>query len=282
MINLVKMNLYRLFTMKLSYILWIVAFVIIGFVTMVESDPMQQELDRQLIEESGVTEEELNSEMGMTIQSEGYVEKTYDQIVAESVKFGIALILVGIFAVRFSHDEREDGYLKNLTVGRRHQGSIFASKIPAVFLFSLICLIMVAVGVYVGRVIAQAGLGMQSTTQLIYYLFVQTMLHTAFGAFVMVTYELLRNIVVSTLCAVLGSFGVFVVIFGTLESKLAMLSEKFIDLFGLSQYMIVSRSRNLELGVCVFPHVPSIVVGIIGLLFYSILGVFLLRKRDIL
>lgn len=118
---------------------------------------------------------------------------------------------------------------------------------------------------------------------LIIYILTETLLHTAFGLFIMVLYEIFRNVVVNILVAVFASLNLFGFIFSLLETKLGvmrMFAEAFGGRFEIVQYMLVTRIRNMQVNESVFPFVPSIVVALVGLALYFILGMVIYSKRD--
>ena len=106
---------------------------------------------------------------------------------------------------------------------------------------------------------------------------------TAFGTAMMAIYEIFRKsipvIIVSLLSMTLMNA------INMLETVLVMkniVSEKFMDLFGYSQYMIITRSGSMIVGSDNAAHVSTWIVGLVSLVLYGIIGSLIYRKRDVL
>lgn len=229
MINLIKMNLNRMFYNRLFYILILINFGICILIASLEADPVDQELDRQIMEEQGIVPDEGDIGFGMTVGGNVTEDTALEDIYAEMVGCGLILTLVGVFASVYSDEERKSGFLKNLTVGRKEKKYIFASKAPVVFIFCFMQLIAGIVATYIGSNLP-ASYHIVNWGNLIIYILTETLLHTAFGLFIMVFYEIFRTVVVNILVAVFASLNLFGFIFSLLETKLSvirMLAEAF-------------------------------------------------------
>lgn len=67
MINLTKMNLNRIFYNRLFYILMIINFGICILIASLGADPVNQELDQQIMVEQGIDPSEDDTGFGMTV-----------------------------------------------------------------------------------------------------------------------------------------------------------------------------------------------------------------------
>lgn len=85
MINLTKMNLNRMFYNKLFYILMIINFGICILIASLEADPVNQELDQQIMVEQGIDPSEDDTGFGMTEGGNITEETPLEDIYAEMV-----------------------------------------------------------------------------------------------------------------------------------------------------------------------------------------------------
>lgn len=282
MINLTKMNLNRMFYNRLFYILILINLGICILIASLEADPVNQELDRQIMEEQGIDPDEEDIGFGMTVGGNLTEDTAFEDIYAEMVGCGLILTLVGVFSSVYSDEERKSGFLKNLTVGRKGKKYVFASKAPVLFIFCFMQMLVGLVATYIGSNLP-GNYRIGNWGNLIIYILTETLLHTAFGLLIMVFYEIFRNVVVNILVAVFASLNLFGSIFSLLETKLGvmrMLAEAFGGRFEIVQYMLVTRIRSMQVNESVFPFVPSIVVALAGLALYYILGMVIYSKRD--
>lgn len=282
MINLISMNITRFFKSKIVFVTSAILMALFVLLTAAETDPEEQELNQKIIEQYDVSEEDM--EAGMTLGNEIDSDSSFDTIYRSMVSSGLPLILVGIFAAVYTDDERKSGFLKNISVGRNQKKYIFASKIPVLMIYSTILLLLSIAAVKLGCITRDPSLyRVHDIFKLIGYIFVEILLHTAFGAFIMVVYEVCRNSVITIITAIFASLNLFGTIFSVVESKLSSLGgimEKFVERFGLVQYLLVTRVKLLEISGSVFPHVNTIVVAVVGLSLYAFLGMLIFSKRD--
>lgn len=280
MMNLIKMNLNRLFCKKQFYAFLIINFLICILMVSLETDPADQELERQIMAEQGVDPDDVS--FGMTIGGNFTEDTTLEEMYVEMVGSGLILVLVGVFATVYSDEERKSGFLKNLTVGRKGKKYIFSSKVPVLFIFCFMQMLVGLAAVYIGGNLS-GNYHIGSRGNLIVYILTETLLHTAFGVFIMTFYEIFRNVVVNILVAVFVSMNFLGFVTSMVETSvrpIRMLAEAFGGRFEIVQYMLVTRARDMQVAENVFPFVPSIVVALAGLALYSILGMVIYSKRD--
>ena len=91
MLNLIKMNLYRLFKTRVFYVMLLTTVILTGLLA------------------------------GMETES----ASTFGEFYASFASSGYVLIMVGVFAIVFSEEERKSGFLKNLLTTRSGKKNIF-------------------------------------------------------------------------------------------------------------------------------------------------------------
>ena len=286
MLNLTKMNLYRLCRSKLFYSIVAILFLMVTLVTNMELDLEEQALKEQFIEEYGVDTEEAGSTPGITFNA-NYGERVgLGDVLVGNAGSGLAVLLVSIFVVIFADAERKGGFLKTLQVGQADKKYVFASKTIVFFVVSAVMMAVTLLATLVGFHLAHRSIADSMTAadvgDLALYLLKQILLHTAFSVFCLTLYELIRNSNYCLLIVIFTSLGVLTWLVAMLEGKLAAISpfmEKIIARLGLSQYMIVTRISGLKL-YPVFPYVSSLVVAVIGIAVYLTLGMLIHCKRD--
>ena len=290
MINLIKMNFYRMLRSKFVYILLLITFGITLLITSLETDPAEQELNQQIMEEQGIGPNEADESVGIVIGGNisvgGSAEEnsSLEEIYAGMIGSGFILLMTGIFVAVYSDEERKSGFLKNLTVGVKGKKYIFASKIPIVLLFCTAQMLVVLAAVRIGcNRMGEYAIG--DVGNLIRYMVTEILLHTAYGLFIMACYEMCRSIVLDILIAVFGSLNLFGFIVSMLETQIGVL-RSLTQIWGgrleLVQYFLVTRARDVAVSCQSYPFVPSIVIAIAGLILYGILGMIIYSKRDTL
>ena len=141
MLNLIKMDLYRMFRTKSLYVICIVLAAALLFTTILcktdyeilnEADAVQQEQVAEL------TTENINVGMMVTLPTEpGEKVTVYDIFFANSQGKLYALLLV-IFTVLFSTADISSGYIKNIGGQVRNRGTLIFSRAIALAVFTVL------------------------------------------------------------------------------------------------------------------------------------------------
>lgn len=288
MINLIKMNFYRIIRSRFVYVMLLITFGIFLLITSLETDPAEQELEQQILEEQGIDPNEADESVGiviggnMSVGGSAEENSSLEEIYAGMIGSGFILLMTGVFVAVYSDEERKSGFLKNLTVGIKGKKYIFASKIPIVLLFCTAQMLVVLAAVRLGcNLMGEYAIG--DVGNLIRYMVTEILLHTAYGLFIMACYEMCRSIVLNILIAVFGSLNLFGFIVSMLETKLGVLrslTQIWDGRLELVQYFLVTRAREMPVNYPAFPFVPSLFVAAAGLIVYGILGMIIYSRRD--
>ena len=131
MLNMIKMDLYRMFRTKSMYIVWIVLAVAVLFTTFLcktDYDSLNKEDASQQEQFTEPTAENINVGMMVTLPTEpGEKVTVYDIFYANSQGKFYALFLV-IFAVLFSTADIGSGYIKNIGGQVQKRGALIFSR----------------------------------------------------------------------------------------------------------------------------------------------------------
>ena len=138
MLNMIKMDLYRMFRTKSMYIVWIVLAVAVLFTTFLcktDYDSLNKEDASQQEQFTEPTAENINVGMMVTLPTEpGEKVTVYDIFYANSQGKFYALFLV-IFAVLFSTADIGSGYIKNIGGQVQKRGALIFSRSIALAVF---------------------------------------------------------------------------------------------------------------------------------------------------
>lgn len=138
MLNMIKMDLYRMFRTKSMYIVWIVlaaAALFTTFLCKTDYDSLNKEDAAQQEQFAEPTAENINVGMMVTLPTEpGEKVTVYDIFYANSQGKFYALFLV-IFAVLFSTADIGSGYIKNIGGQVQKRGALIFSRSIALAVF---------------------------------------------------------------------------------------------------------------------------------------------------
>lgn len=150
MLKIWKMDWFRMFKMKSTWILWIAMAVLLLFTTVMTSeelaDPVMSAQNQQDLEEYYENNATPNLGMSVNIPTKpGEKATVYDMFYANVQGKAIALFLV-IFAVLFATADIRNGYIKNVGGQVGNRTSLILSKATMLFVFTALTF-LIAFGV---------------------------------------------------------------------------------------------------------------------------------------
>lgn len=245
MLNLIRMNMNRLFKTKALYTTMIIVFGLFFLLAKIAGG-----------------------------------EGTIAEFVGEFLGSGLVLMLVGIFATVYSDEERKSGFLKNLGSSKGRKRLIFVSKIPVIFLYNVTLLIAGTAATFIGM--AGRGAAIGNLALFAGFLFFETLIGTAFGTAFLAIYEVARGNVMPIILTIIAAGNLHGMLLKFAEAKIAQMIPALapaMEAHILSGNLIVSRSQEISV-INPFDHFAVLVVAIVGIAVYAVLGMTVFEKRD--
>ena len=222
MLNLIRMNLYRLVRMKSFYVIMIIT-VFMNIATLaigedIKSDPKQAELLKQTEE----IKDDPMADIGMNISIVSREDGNYNfvDVMAAPLQGMFCALLVGIFTVIFATADFSTGDIKNYGGAIRHRYQIVVSKVVTVAIYTVYFLILFGlsscIGVWAaGRKVVFAKMG-----EACGYLGVQTILHITFAAVITCICMILRSNLLSMILTACISMHALAAVYALLDKVL--------------------------------------------------------------
>lgn len=286
MLNLVRMNLLKLFKMKSLYIITVIAILFSAILTgdaitemtiMLDgSAPVQSEEELALEQEMAEDMEEGPSDVGITMDDSAV--STISEYIVDFMRSGMLALLLVIFTVIYACGERECGFLKNLNVCTGKRWHIIAAKMSSVIVFMIMQLVLIFLAMIVtnqalGGVMAMGNLG-----EAIPAILVQILLHLALAAFSLMIVELTRNSTLSMIIGIFISLGIGTLIVTWCCDFIQKVTSVSLP---LANYLVVSRMKMtvMPLDYSLLP--VTIIVGFVGMIGYLVISSIIFQKRDL-
>lgn len=286
MLNLIRMNLYRFFKEK-GYIALIIIMLCTVLISSIAIELNTSEaVVTEYVDENGSTVRSVewsNEETGDSVKVSSEADISFGQLFIEIMGGGVLVMIVGIFAIIYSDNERKFGFVKNLTVRKSERVAVFAAKAVPVFLFTLFTMIAAMIGIYLGSLLI-APVPFGDLNQFMAYFGVQLLLSTAYGIFSLALYELIRREVVTVIIIIFSSLGLVSQLVQLLEAglvEIGLCSEAFMEKFEISQHFLEVRSSAIQLGDVSGGRPCAVIIAIIGMAVYLVAGMILYRKKDV-
>ncbi|MCR5116149.1 MAG: hypothetical protein K6A97_01430 [Lachnospiraceae bacterium] len=279
MLNLIKMNMYRLLKSKnfisllvmifLAFAITKVQLMVVSGVATIETSTIDEN-GNVVYEEIEPTKQELDSSFTVMNLFTGF-------------GYEICSLFVSIFAIVYCENERKNGFVKNLSVTKKEKPLVFAAKLAPVAVYTVLLLISVFLGTWIAT-LSFKEISFGEVVPTLKFIGIETVLITAFGMFSMALYELFRKnvpaIIFGTFTAI-GLTGQIVTLIQFGLNKLGLLSDSLCEKFILSDYFLSTRIGALSVSDLSGGKVSSIVIGVAGLALYIVAGMALYGKKDV-
>ena len=281
MLNIIKMDLYRMFRTKSMYVIWIVLAAALLITTSLcktdyeslnEEDAMQQE---QIAEP---TVDNINVGMMVTLPTEpGEKVTVYDIFFANSQGKFYALFLV-IFAVLFSTADISSGYIKNIGGQVRNRKSLIFSRSIAIAVFTVLTMAGAFLFQAAANCIVFGELEWGNTKVILPYFVTELALHYALVLICMAIAIILKNNVISMVIAVCLTMNVMTIVYGVVNSAIQKIG---IQNFQIYKYTITGKLSLLPMNPSENECLAALGVAMVFIVIMISASSVVFQKKDI-
>ncbi len=279
MLNLLKMDLYRLFRSSTT---WIMLLVTVGMavfgvsMTKYDASNMEQGADSMATEiGADVSDDGVNLNFGIsatTLPEWATGDVDFADLVNTQVGSGLFLIVVSIFVTLFVCAEHKNGYIKNIAGQFPNRGVLIVSKAVAIGAQVLAMFLVLFVTMFVtGKICFGEKLVLNSVGKLFTVLGGQFVLHYAFAGVILCLGVLFRSSALSMTIGILISC--------KLTSLLYMLGNKFsLDLTryaletNVTRYSVITDKKEILVMMLSAAVIFAVTIGT---------SIIVMQKRDV-
>lgn len=279
MIRFIKMNIYRAFHSKSTWILLIVTMafgIFAAYMEKTDLDMMKDSYD--LINNE---DEQDGASMGITVQTPDIHEDGTEPYILEYVCADIGscilCISVTIFAVIFVNAEYSSGFVKNIAGQVKRRWVLYASKMVVIMLFTMLFMIVYAatqiIGLYIFLENPEFGVNMIGNT--IKYALAEWCLYSAFASGLVLAVTVLNSTPMGIIWGLLSGLG-----FGTM---VAGFINKIVDNegFNISEYFLTENIKGLVRTGTASEYADALILALVFFTVYNLLGIIWVNKKDI-
>ena len=280
MLNMIRMDMYRLFKSRSMYVIWmILACFLLGttYTSKMDMDAAAGEgADSQIEEEM----EEEPVALGMAVElptKPGEKVTVYDEFYANTQGKVMALFIV-IFTVLFSTADSTSGYIKSVAGQVQHRGKMILSKTLAILLFTVMTM---GLAVFWQALCHQLLLGYARFGDGKFfgrYFVVQVVLHFALALVCMCIASLVRNNVVSMIFAVCLCMNFLILLCGVIDNFIQKIGYKD---FSVIRYTVSGKISLLPMNLTGKDGIGALLVSVIFILVMTSLTSVVFEKRDV-
>lgn len=281
MLNIIKMDLYRMFKTKSMYVIWIVLAAILLITTSLCKTDYELLTEKDAMKQEQVTEptvDNINVGMMVTLPTEpGEKVTVYDIFFANSQGKLYALLLV-IFAVLFSTADISSGYIKNIGGQVGNRGSLIFSRSIALSVFTVLTMTGAFLFQAAANCIVFGELEWGNTKAILSYFVAELALHYALVLICMAIAIILKNNVISMVIAVCLTMNVMTIVYGVVNSAIQKIG---IQNFQIYKYTITGKLSLLPMNPSGNECLAAFGVAMVFIVIMISVSSVVFQKRDI-
>ena len=281
MLNMIKMDLYRMFRTKSMYVVWIVLAVSVLFTTFMcktDYDLLSKEDTVRQEQFAEPTAENINVGMMVTLPTEpGEKVTVYDIFFANSQGKFYALFLV-IFAVMFSTADIGSGYIKNIGGQVRSRRNLIFSKASVLFVYTTVTMLLYFIIQIIAQQMYFGYLEWGNGSELLRYFGIQILLHYALVLISMAIAVVLNSNVFSMTIVICLCMNTMIVLYGVINH---LIQKAGVENFQILKYTVTGKIALLSMSPTNKECLTAVVIAAAFGIVVTLLTAWVFRKRDI-
>lgn len=283
MLNMIRMELYRMFKTKSLYVIWLVLAAGILFTTGLSADEMKTYTmeEKQEMYEYATGQQKsdtVNLGMDVTVPTKpGDTVSVFDLFYGNIKGKFLALFMV-IFAVLYSTADMTSGFIKNIAGQVRDRRGLVFAKGVSLFVYTVLTMLIFAGIQTISNALFFDELVFGPVKEFLQYAGIQTLLHFALLIIVMCIAIVLRNNVISMMLSVCLCMNVLVIFYSFLDNLIA---KAHIKNFHVLEYTVTGNISFLETNVTAKMAVTALAVSIAFVIVMIEVCSTVFKKRDI-
>ena len=314
MLNMIKMDVYRMFRTKSMYVIWIILLasaLLTSFLSKIDYDAANKEWEKQQAVESQAdtdtdmqaadvvnvqdieqqqaadsNKEQLsqqntdNVNIGMSVElptEPGKKVTVMDVFFSNAQGKFYALFLV-IFAVMFATADIKSGYIKNIGGQVSQRGMLIVSRAVALGLFTAITFAGIFVFQAAANMLAFKCVVWGNWKEIIPYFLTELTLHYAFVLICMAIAVIIKNNVISMTLSVCLTMNIMSIVYALIDY---VGNRVGLHNFNIYKYTVTGRMAMLPMNAGRDDVVSSMCVAAVFIIIMLSLSGYIFRKRDI-
>ena len=314
MLNMIKMDVYRMFRTKSMYVIWIILLasaLLTSFLSKIDYDAVNKEWEKQQAVESQAdtdtdmqaadvvnaqdieqqqaadsNKEQLsqqntdNVNIGMSVElptEPGKKVTVMDVFFSNAQGKFYALFLV-IFAVMFATADIKSGYIKNIGGQVSQRGMLIVSRAVALALFTAITFAGIFVFQAAANMLAFKCVVWGNWKEIIPYFLTELTLHYAFVLICMAIAVIIKNNVISMTLSVCLTMNIMSIVYAFIDY---VVNRKGLHNFSIYKYTVTGRMAMLPMNAGRDDVVSSMCVAAVFIIIMLSLSSYIFQKRDI-
>ncbi len=280
MLNVIKMDFYRMLKTKSFYVIWIIMALVIVFTTYLSAEEFRDtEIAQENSQEAQQTSaENLNVGMSVILPTQPSEKVTVYDIVSANLQGKVIALFLVIFAVIFSTADMKSGYIKNIGGQVARRSRLVWAKVFSLLVYTILTLAIFLIVQIISNQIFFGYIKFGNVEMLFQYLAVEVILHFALALVCMTIAMLIRNNVVSMVISVCLCMNVSTILYSGVEK---LIKNIIPEGFHVINYTVTGKISLLPMDFTNREVWTALAVGCIFIVVMSVFSSVMFEKRDI-
>ena len=287
MLNMIKMDVYRMFRTKSMYVIWIILLasaLLTSFLSKIDYDAVNKEWEQQQAVESNKEQlsqqnaDNVNIGMSVELPTEPGKKVTVMDVFFSNAQGKFYALFLVIFAVLFSTADISSGYIKNIGGQVGNRGSLIFSRSIALSVFTVLTMTGAFLFQAAANCIVFGELEWGNTKVILSYFVAELALHYALVLICMAIAIILKNNVISMVIAVCLTMNVMTIVYGVVNSAIQKIG---IQNFQIYKYTITGKLSLLPMNPSGNECLAAFGVAMVFIVIMISVSSVVFQKRDI-
>ena len=283
MLNMIRMELYRMFKTKSLYVIWLVLAAGILFTTGLSADEMKtytMEEKQEMYEYATGQQKSDTVKLGIdvTVPTKQGDTVSLFYLFYGNIKGKFLALFMLFFAVLYSTADMTSGFIKNIAGQVRDRRGLVFAKGVSLFVYTVLTMLIFTGIQTISNALFFDELVFGPVKEFLQYAGIQTLLHFALLIIVMCIAIVLRNNVISMMLSVCLCMNVLVIFYSFLDNLIA---KAHIKNFHVLEYTVTGNISFLETNVTAKMAVTALAVSIAFVIVMIEVCSTVFKKRDI-
>lgn len=283
MLNMIRMELYRMFHTKSLYIIWFILTAGILFTTSLSAEEwktytMEEKQEQYEYATGQRTDDQVNFGMNVTIPTKPGDEVSVFDLFYANIKGKFIALFMVIFAVLFSTADLTSGFVKNIGGQVRNRGSLVLAKAAVLFVYTGLTMLLFVVVQAVSNAVFFGNLTFGPWKTFLSYGALQLLLHFAFVVIAMGIAIVLHNNVISMVVVVCMCMNALTIFNGFLDKVIEKLG---VEDFSVIKYTVSGNITMLGMNMAEKTVHASLIASVGFILVMLMICSVVFQKRDI-
>lgn len=281
MINVLKMDLYRMFKSKVTWLCILgTAIMMLFSVFMTSSDiHYYKSHPNELRQSEGKADgsQDWGIYMGSIMPSWCKGEEApIANLIASNIQSKIILLFLVVFLVDFVNSEHKSRFLQNVTGQVPNRGVFILSKLIMTAMYSLLQLLFVCTVIGLSSKLFLGYINLYDLGKFALFIVVQFFLQISFGSLIILIVTLTRSTIASMIIGILLSSGILQVLDPLLRGILHKTKS-----FSVMYYTITGNIGRLNVDSNAAVYLQTFIVVAVYLILTSAISIYVIENRDV-